>query len=68
MKFHSGQTVVLLTTEYKPAGNAVIKGYNEIADQYEVDYKYPGNENAEQLLISEERLRIAEFEEMQKAS
>ena len=29
MKFSTGQTVTILNTEYKPAGTAVIRNYEE---------------------------------------
>lgn len=56
MKFQSGQTVTLLDTEYKPAGNAVICNYQESSNKYEVDFTYPGNNKADKISVPEERL------------
>ncbi len=56
MKYQSGQTVTLLDTEYKPAGNAVICTYEESSNKYEVDFTYPGNEKADKISIPAERL------------
>jgi hypothetical protein len=47
MKYQSGQTVTVLDTEYKPAGNAIICNYQESSNKYEVDFTYPGNETAD---------------------
>ncbi|CAN5771654.1 hypothetical protein BH11BAC4_BH11BAC4_24570 [soil metagenome] len=60
MKFYSGQTVMLLDTEYKPAGTAVICKYEEALHRYEVEYRYPGNEATNNIFVPEERLIIAE--------
>ena len=56
MKYQSGQTVTLLDTEYKPAGNAVICNYQESSNKYEVDFTYPGNQKADKISVPEERL------------
>jgi hypothetical protein len=56
MNFQLNQTVIILDTEYKPAGNAVIRNHSEDLQQYEVDYKYPGSEKIEQIWIPVERL------------
>jgi len=56
MKYQSGQTVTLLDTEYKPAGNAVICNYEESSNKYEVAFTYPGNEKADKISIPAERL------------
>jgi len=56
MKFYSGQTVTLLDTEYKPAGTAVICKYEEASDKYEVAFKYPDNDRADNIFVPEERL------------
>jgi hypothetical protein len=58
MKYQLGQTVILLDLEYKPAGTAVIRKYNDWSNQYEVDYMYP-NGKTDQITIPEERLIIA---------
>jgi len=56
MKYQSGQTVTLLDTEYKPAGNAVICNYQENSNKYEVDFTYPGSEKSDKISVPEERL------------
>jgi hypothetical protein len=56
MDFQLNQTVIILDTEYKPAGNAIIRNHSEDSQQYEVDYKYPGTEKVEQIWIPVERL------------
>ena len=56
MKFQSGQTVTVLDTEYKPAGNAVICNYQENSNKYEVDFTYPGNQKADKISVPAERL------------
>jgi hypothetical protein len=56
MNFELNQTVIVLDTEYKPAGNAVIRNHSDDLLQYEVDYKYPDSEKVEQIWIPVERL------------
>lgn len=56
MEFQLNQTVIILDTEYKPAGNAVIRNHSDDLQQYEVDYKYPGSEKVEKIWIPVERL------------
>ena len=56
MKYQSGQTVTVLDTEYKPAGNAVICNYQENSNKYEVDFIYPGSKMADKISVPEERL------------
>jgi hypothetical protein len=58
MKYQSGQTVILLDTEYKPAGSAVICKYEEDSNKYEVEFVYPGNNKADNITVPEERLVI----------
>lgn len=59
MKYQLGQTVILLDLEYKQAGTAVIRKYNEWSNQYVVDYIYPNGQNVDQITIPEERLILA---------
>ena len=56
MNFQLNQPIIILDTEYKPAGSAVIRNHNEDLQQYEVDYKYPGSEKVEQIWIPVDRL------------
>ena len=58
MRFELNQIVILLNTEYKPAGNAIIRSYDEDQKHYEVDYKYPNSEKEEQIWVPVERLII----------
>ena len=60
MDFQLNQTVIILDTEHKPAGSAVIRNYNDSSRQYEVDYKYPRSEKIEQIWIPAERLVASE--------
>jgi hypothetical protein len=56
MDFQLNQTVIILDTEHKPAGYAVIRSHSDDLQQYEVDYKYPNSEKTEQIWIPVERL------------
>lgn len=56
MKFHLSQKVILLDTEYKPAGIAVILDQNDDARKYEVDFTYPDREESQKFWVPEERL------------
>ncbi len=58
MKYQSGQKVILLDTEFKPAGNAVICKYEETSHKYEVEFIYPGSQKADNISVPEERLII----------
>ncbi len=59
MKFHSGQKVTILDTEYKPAGTAVVCRYEEASDKYEVAFKYPDNDTTDNIFVPEERLILS---------
>jgi hypothetical protein len=56
MKFQNGEKVLLLDTEFKPAGSAVVCQYEEYSKKYVVEYIYPDGEKADKLFIPEERL------------
>ena len=56
MKFQIGQQVILLDTEFKPAGNAIVCKYEEQIDKYEVSFIYPHKTAADHILVSVERL------------
>lgn len=58
MKFYTGQKVILLDTQFKPAGSAIICNYQESTNKYEVDFTYPGNEKSDKLSIPAERLIV----------
>ena len=60
MKYHNGQTVLLLNTEYKPVGNAIICQYQEISNKYEVDFTYPGCDWSDKITVPEDRLIFLE--------
>ncbi len=62
MKYSSGQKVTLLDTEFKPAGSAVIRGYEETSNKYEVEFTYPDRQTVDNISVPEERLILpAEF-------
>lgn len=61
MKFEIGQNVIVLDTEFKPAGNAIICDYEEQVHKYEVSFVYPDKTNADKIKIPEERLLLANF-------
>jgi hypothetical protein len=56
MKFQIGQEVILLDTEFKPAGCAVVCKYEEHIDKYEVSFVYPHKTAADSIIVPEERL------------
>jgi hypothetical protein len=56
MKYQSGQTVLLLDTEYKPAGQAIVCRYEEQSSKYVVAFNYPGTSKADSITVPEERL------------
>ncbi|MEO8772162.1 MAG: hypothetical protein ABI402_18830 [Ferruginibacter sp.] len=56
MKYSSGQKVTLLDTEFKPAGSAVIRGYEETSNKYEVEFTYPDRQTVDNISVPEERL------------
>jgi hypothetical protein len=58
MKFHLSQKVILLDTEYKPAGIAIILNQNDESLKYEVDFTYPGRNEPEKIWVAEERLLL----------
>ena len=58
MKFYTGQKVILLDTEFKPAGSAIICNYQESTNKYEVDFTYPGNDKSDKISIPAERLIV----------
>lgn len=58
MKFATGQTVVLLDTQFKPAGIAVVCAFEEKSNKYLVHFTYPGNTQPDVISIPEERLLI----------
>ena len=51
MKFEIGQNVIVLDTEFKPAGNAIVR-------KYEVSFVYPDKSMADNIIIPEERLLL----------
>jgi hypothetical protein len=58
MKFHLSQRVILLDTEYKPAGVAVILNLNDESRKYEVDFTYPDRRESQVIWVPEERLLL----------
>ncbi|MEO7524539.1 MAG: hypothetical protein ABIT58_10615 [Ferruginibacter sp.] len=63
MKYSSGQKVTLLDTEFKPAGSAVIRRYEETSNKYEVEFTYPDRRTVDNISVPEERLiLLSEFQ------
>ncbi len=58
MKYKIGQTVTLLSTEFKPAYSAIIRNYNPSAHQYEVEFKYSNSSKTETIWVPQERLTL----------
>ncbi len=56
MKFHLSQKVLLLDTEFKPAGVAVILNLNDESRKYEVNFTYPDRGESQTIWVPEERL------------
>ena len=56
MKYQFGQTVTLLNTEYKPAGNAIVCNFEESSNKYEVDFTYPDSDMPNKISVPAERL------------
>ena len=56
INFQIGDTVILLDTERKPAGNAVIVNCNDDLTQFKVEFTYPGTKKSEQFFVPVERL------------
>ena len=52
MKFHLSQKVILLDTEYKPAGVAVILDQNDESCRYEVNFTYPDREESQKFWVA----------------
>jgi hypothetical protein len=48
--------VLLLDTEFKPAGNAIVACYETNSNKCQVEFLYPGNDKADRISIPEERL------------
>jgi hypothetical protein len=59
MKYKIGQTVILLNTEFKPVGSAIILDLNQEFQQYEVEYQISENKIKEKVWVKQERLTIA---------
>jgi len=60
MRFELNQTVILLNTDYKPAGNATIRKHSDDLLRYEVDYQYPHSQTVEQIWVPAERLLMSD--------
>lgn len=56
MRFFKGQEVVILNTEGKPAGKAIIVSYLPVTNKYQVDFKYPNSSQTETIEVPEERI------------
>ena len=60
MRFELNQTVILLNTDYKPAGNAIIRKHSDDLLRYQVDYQYPHSQTVERIWVPAKRLLILE--------
>ncbi len=58
MKYKIGETVTLLSTEFKPAYSAVIRNYDSSLHQYEVEFKYSDSGKTETIWVPQERLTL----------
>lgn len=56
MKFKTGEEVIVLNTEHKPVGTAIVKNYHALSGKYKLLYKYPHSKELEEIDIPEERL------------
>ena len=54
------RVLMLLDTEFKPAGRAVICSYKEETRKYEIDFIYPDKQRADKISVPEGRLIIAQ--------
>jgi hypothetical protein len=58
MQFKEGELVLILDTQYKPAGTARVLGYNKDSTLYAVSFRYPGANADEEFEIPERRILI----------
>lgn len=56
MKFKTGEQVIVLNTEHKPVGTAIVKNYHALSGKYKLLYQYPHSKELEEIDIPEERL------------
>jgi hypothetical protein len=56
MKFSPGQQVIVLDTNHKPAGSAIVQVYHPEAHRCIVLFQYPGSPAPESIPIPEYRL------------
>lgn len=68
MKFKTGEQVIVLNTEHKPVGTAIVKNYHALSGKYKLLYQYPHSKGLEEIDIPEERLIAPEVNLVIKAS
>jgi hypothetical protein len=68
MKFKTGEQVIVLNTEHKPVGTAIIKNYHALSGKYKLLYQYPHSKELEEIDIPEERLIAPDVNLSLKAS
>lgn len=56
MKYEVGQNVILLDTEFKPAGNATIKAINFDLEKYLIEFSLHTASLPEEIWVPQERL------------
>jgi predicted RNA-binding protein with PIN domain len=59
MKFKTGEQVIVLNTEHKPVGTAIVKNYHDLSGKYKLSFQYPNAKETEEIDIPEERLMVA---------
>jgi hypothetical protein len=59
MKYKKGETVMLLDTEFKPFGSAIVLDLNTDSKQYEVEFQFPKSKLRERIWVPQERLIVA---------
>jgi hypothetical protein len=62
MKFSPGQEVIVLDTNHKPAGSAIVQSYHPEAHRCTVLFQYPGSPVPESIPIPEYRLMTQPLE------
>lgn len=68
MKFKTGEEVIVLNTEHKPVGTAIVKNYHVLSGKYKLVFQYPHAKETEEIDIPEERLIAPEVKSDIKAS
>ena len=54
----AGQTVIILDSTNKPAGEAIVQAYHPETHQYTVLYQYPSGQEPENILLPAQRILL----------